>query len=213
MQVPLDPLTEAEEAELSDLLARSASVSVAHARGIFSAIACEPSLEDPSTWLPLILGKEVPDQATLRTVFALLQRDRYATSTCLELGEPFAPDPSDPVAVTQFCKGFVRVSQASEAWMKDQTATALVLPLAVLAGYLTVDALRALTPDLPADAAAWLESERVRLPEQLAEIYEHFEPLRNRPKTVVAPEKVGRNEPCPCGSGKKFKKCCGSSAL
>lgn len=21
--------------------------------------------------------------------------------------------------------------------------------------------------------------------------------------------KVGRNEPCPCGSGKKFKKCCG----
>lgn len=24
-----------------------------------------------------------------------------------------------------------------------------------------------------------------------------------------APAKVGRNEPCPCGSGKKFKKCCG----
>jgi uncharacterized protein YecA (UPF0149 family) len=22
--------------------------------------------------------------------------------------------------------------------------------------------------------------------------------------------KVGRNDPCPCGSGKKFKKCCGS---
>lgn len=25
----------------------------------------------------------------------------------------------------------------------------------------------------------------------------------------VATEKVGRNEPCPCGSGKKYKKCCG----
>jgi len=24
--------------------------------------------------------------------------------------------------------------------------------------------------------------------------------------------KVGRNEPCPCGSGKKFKACCGRSA-
>jgi len=22
-------------------------------------------------------------------------------------------------------------------------------------------------------------------------------------------DKVGRNDPCPCGSGKKFKKCCG----
>ena len=28
-------------------------------------------------------------------------------------------------------------------------------------------------------------------------------------KTVVKEDKIGRNEPCPCGSGKKFKKCCG----
>ena len=25
----------------------------------------------------------------------------------------------------------------------------------------------------------------------------------------VRSEKVGRNDPCPCGSGKKYKKCCG----
>ena len=25
----------------------------------------------------------------------------------------------------------------------------------------------------------------------------------------VAPPKVGRNDPCPCGSGKKYKNCCG----
>lgn len=29
------------------------------------------------------------------------------------------------------------------------------------------------------------------------------------PGPLIAPPKVGRNEPCPCGSGKKFKKCCG----
>jgi len=28
-------------------------------------------------------------------------------------------------------------------------------------------------------------------------------------KTVVNNNKVGRNDPCPCGSGKKYKKCCG----
>lgn len=28
-------------------------------------------------------------------------------------------------------------------------------------------------------------------------------------KTVVRNDKVGRNDPCPCGSGKKYKKCCG----
>jgi len=32
------------------------------------------------------------------------------------------------------------------------------------------------------------------------------EPKVNESKKTV---KVGRNEPCPCGSGKKYKKCCG----
>jgi len=31
--------------------------------------------------------------------------------------------------------------------------------------------------------------------------------LRDEP--VVTTGKVGRNDPCPCGSGKKYKKCCG----
>ena len=34
------------------------------------------------------------------------------------------------------------------------------------------------------------------------------EPAR-RPPAKRSPDKVGRNAPCPCGSGKKFKKCCG----
>ena len=35
---------------------------------------------------------------------------------------------------------------------------------------------------------------------------EHVEPIRN------LAGKVGRNDPCPCGSGKKFKNCCGRSS-
>ena len=30
--------------------------------------------------------------------------------------------------------------------------------------------------------------------------------------TVVKGKKIGRNDPCPCGSGKKYKKCCGRNA-
>lgn len=33
--------------------------------------------------------------------------------------------------------------------------------------------------------------------------------VRSGPAPVKAQPKVGRNEPCPCGSGKKFKQCCG----
>jgi preprotein translocase subunit SecA len=30
-------------------------------------------------------------------------------------------------------------------------------------------------------------------------------------KPIVKEEKIGRNDPCPCGSGKKYKKCCGAN--
>src|SRR5713226_4378519 len=32
------------------------------------------------------------------------------------------------------------------------------------------------------------------------------------PRPVRAGAKIGRNDPCPCGSGKKYKKCCGKAA-
>ena len=35
-----------------------------------------------------------------------------------------------------------------------------------------------------------------------------LEILLNPIKTKIAEKKVARNEPCPCGSGKKYKKCC-----
>ena len=34
-------------------------------------------------------------------------------------------------------------------------------------------------------------------------------PVRSGPAPAKAAPKVGRNDPCPCGSGKKFKHCCG----
>ena len=38
------------------------------------------------------------------------------------------------------------------------------------------------------------------------------EDTKKRPVVKKAAEKVGRNDPCPCGSGKKYKKCCGANA-
>lgn len=65
--------------------------------------------------------------------------------------------------------------------------------------------------------------EACRAAQRAAEIYERLtkskvaSPVVNQTVEGVfrpqakrdAPAKVGRNEPCPCGSGKKFKKCCG----
>jgi SWIM/SEC-C metal-binding protein len=34
--------------------------------------------------------------------------------------------------------------------------------------------------------------------------------LLNPPQPTIVGKKIGRNEPCPCGSGKKYKNCCGA---
>lgn len=49
-----------------------------------------------------------------------------------------------------------------------------------------------------------VEIERSK-PEDITDL----EILLNWPKPQEAEDKIGRNEPCSCGSGKKFKKCCG----
>ena len=42
-------------------------------------------------------------------------------------------------------------------------------------------------------------------PERRKELYKE----QKSSTTIVKPKKIGRNDPCPCGSGKKYKKCCG----
>ena len=45
-------------------------------------------------------------------------------------------------------------------------------------------------------------------PDQVEDVGD-LERLLHPQKPMVVEKKVGRNEPCPCGSGKKFKNCCG----
>lgn len=47
---------------------------------------------------------------------------------------------------------------------------------------------------------------------ELARLYNEVRPSGTpslHPGAIALPVKAGRNDPCPCGSGKKFKKCCG----
>src|SRR5208282_270469 len=73
---------------------------------------------------------------------------------------------------------------------------------------------------LPRERTAFFK----KLPSLLLNLYRAWrglDPVRSNravssiddPRTLrrIAP-KIGRNEPCPCGSGKKFKRCCGSAA-
>jgi uncharacterized protein len=53
----------------------------------------------------------------------------------------------------------------------------------------------------------------------LTKIYRYFEPHRRSRASASRPaplrregRKIGRNEPCPCGSGRKYKHCCAPGA-
>lgn len=56
----------------------------------------------------------------------------------------------------------------------------------------------------------------LQIEDSLVNIHAFWRPLREaiyeREMSKHLRTKIGRNEPCPCGSGKKFKKCCGSAA-
>ncbi|HQU45647.1 MAG TPA: DUF1186 domain-containing protein [Pirellulales bacterium] len=87
-------------------------------------------------------------------------------------------------------------------------------------GPATIDTLQelktwaAFQPQRPARRAGKLAP---RLPLEAILPAPHFEaddePYSAKPEPIVASgPRTGRNDPCPCGSGKKFKKCCGARA-
>ena len=60
----------------------------------------------------------------------------------------------------------------------------------------------------------------LQIPGGVATIYRYWLPLRKAIYEKVVADtyqrqhpKIGRNDPCPCGSGKKFKQCCGLAAM
>ena len=45
-----------------------------------------------------------------------------------------------------------------------------------------------------------------------SQVINHIEPSTYaKPETIRNSNKIGRNDPCACGSGKKFKKCCANA--
>ena len=63
--------------------------------------------------------------------------------------------------------------------------------------------------NMVAAKAQWLyeleEWNDIITPERQKELYKE----EKRSGTIVKEKKIGRNDPCPCGSGKKYKYCCG----
>jgi uncharacterized protein len=218
---PGDALDEDELAWLDLALLRTipANGCLEEADGLLTALAAGPGRATPSEWLPEILrapgensGFDSPEHKS--QVIGLLKR-RFA-SLERDLAGDVAPaawvyDADIDMRGTLWARGYLHaMSLRKDAWeplIRDQhLANTLVMPLL------------ALLPDEEEGAGGALSYERrsslIRmLPDIALATKAHctgsWHPLLNIP--LQRTPKIGRNDLCPCGSGKKYKRCCAAA--
>jgi uncharacterized protein YecA (UPF0149 family) len=82
----------------------------------------------------------------------------------------------------------------------------------VLSDYVGEDSLRTLKPEVLERMSDYRKECADALAASVLGLYSFFANARaakKKARAAAASSKVGRNDPCPCESGKKFKKCCG----
>lgn len=205
-----------EEIEIAELLSDSGPRTLVFARGVFAAAATSAQALDPTEWLPLVLGDQIPSALILKRILALLMRDSNHVAAQLAAGVSPAPVSMDEEVVQQYCRGYVQVAQKNGRWTSNQAAFELTLPLMVLSDYLEAEFLRTLKPEAIDRPLEYRTQCTEGLAATVLRLYSFFGPAREEQKKAqdaISSGKIGRNELCPCGSGKKFKKCCGAGAV
>lgn len=219
------PLDNAEIDELDNFLQADSlpeeTMDIAMLDGYLSALAVGPNLILPSRWLPEIWGGEEmkwqsPVQAAritgliLRHSNAILAQFQAEPETWQPLLYAREEDGREIAMIDEWCIGFVRgINQDGAAWqpiMDDAEAEEFVLPIMLYgtdAGWQEMES----DPELAASHADFAEA----LPDCVLAIHDYWTPERGKRTTMrhEAP-RPGRNDPCPCGSGRKHKKCCGA---
>ena len=224
------PLTDAELDELEDFLDRDNlpedCMDLSMLDGFCTALAIAPNILMPSQWLPVVWGET--DEAPM--AFADPQEAQRITELVLrfyndrieslgEKVEAFSPllyesdiDGKTVPLLDNWCTGFISAIELDPvAWAPlvdapPEEEGGLLTPMLL---YGTDEGMNELM-----DNAALKDRHQDfadAIPPCVLDIRDFWLPYRKAASTFRREsEKVGRNDPCPCGSGKKFKKCCGS---
>lgn len=228
----IGPLSEEELHELDQFLLyldAEESMTLDMLDGFLHAIAIGPETVMPNQWLPKVWGQEdggmMPPADDLEQVNHLLSLVmRHFNSIVFGFGQrpPFVEPLWSTVQYEDlgefddaemwahgFCEGVKLNRDAWQALMNNPQNARWYRPI----GLLGEDEF---SPDQ--DALTRTPEQRQALAGEiegcLTKIHAYWLPLRHavaeRQQAQRMSSKVGRNEPCPCGSGKKFKKCCGA---
>lgn len=227
------PLSPAEFDKLATFQAASgtSAMSLEAIDGYFCALLCGPQAIPPSEYLPAIWGEdfvfESPEQ--LEDILALLTRHWNHVADSLRGAEDresaydplLRPDAAGVLRGNAWAAGFMRgVRQRPGTWrelMLDPKEVGWLTPVLALTHEDSPN------PDLrsPLLAADKRGKLLALMAAGLPHIYRYFAAHRERfaattkagaearqMPVINTIDKPGRNDPCSCGSGKKFKHCC-----
>ncbi|OQW57648.1 MAG: hypothetical protein A4S17_12500 [Proteobacteria bacterium HN_bin10] len=221
-----DPDLDVIEAFLESGDAPEDAASLSELDGILTAVAIGPELIPPSEWLEVVWGEGSPsfDSAAQaeRVLTAIMARYNEIIRTLESEPELFVPilyeDENGCLDATGWACGFMAgVGLRADAWdpfLRSRRHGEFLAPILAL-----LPEAPDLFGDMPVADLAELQSDAIEfLPACVVYAHAHWRRKRRGQAGVVQNVelplrvKVGRNEVCPCGSGKKFKKCCGAAA-
>ena len=226
------PLTDTELDHLSAVLERfgdTHSMNLEQLDGFLAALICGPELVPPSKYLPKIWGNQTvfEDTSSVQVFMSLLMRHWNAIADTLNSGEVYLPllleDESGITHGNDWANGFLRGMEfGKEDWallLEDEDHGGSLVAIFALANEHNPDPkMRRYKDPISTELR---ETLIVSAAAGTMQIYQYFkaqrlladDPLGNMPDFLCTMPKIGRNDPCPCGSGKKFKQCCGKITL
>jgi uncharacterized protein len=196
--------------------------------GYFAALICVPDTVLPSKYLTAIWGEDFcfDDNGQATDILGLLMRHWNTISSELfrtlkepEVYMPVLLEDDEGIAHgNDWARGFMRGVQARPASWRELIASdehgGPLIPIMLLAHEHDPDPAMRPKPVAPNTREEILSM----MIAGLTQIYRYFEPHRRSRASASWPaplrregRKIGRNEPCPCGSGLKYKRCCGSN--
>lgn len=226
------PLSDTELDELSDFLDSDMApdaLTLSELDGFLTALAIGPTTIPFSQWQSRIWGMDDDAQPTFATpaqaerIYLLIMRHLNSIIDTLQQDaeglEPIFetlsnPNDEDQFEVELWTYGFMDgASLCAGDWqplLDDKHSSMFFTILMLIASEEREAADQAMLDELQARSPL-----ADFIPVCVAGIYRFWLPYRQA--TVAHPvrqdPKVGRNEACPCGSGKKFKKCCGAAPI
>ena len=212
----VEPLSEGEYLKLAVWLQDSSPFDMDGVFGLLHAVAVAPSLIPPSSWLSVLVpnGVETLEGADIERVLGMLLRLFAEVQDAVSRRQAIMPDAESVTECESFAVGYVAGAALDPEWIGDSGRWSFAAPVAYLAGRLDLvpgETITKIEREFAPDPKAILLRDLGVLVRAAAESFEKLRRAAARSISRTPPPgaaRTGRNEPCPCGSGNKYKRCC-----